>query len=65
MSPVGPGVDVIIWDVAGAADIDTVTTDGAGNIAAGTVSLDADSVIRFRVENFEGRAFSTQQTTTA
>lgn len=64
LTNVGGGVDVIIYDVATDTDLDTVTTDSNGHIAAGTVSVDADSHIRFRVENFFGMAFSVDQITT-
>jgi hypothetical protein len=63
-TPVPGGVDVIIYDVATDADIDTVPTDGSGAIPNDTVAVSAGSEIRFRVENFEGRAFSTGQITT-
>lgn len=58
------GVDVIIYDVAGETDIDTVTTDSNGYVAAGTVSLDPGSRIRFRVENYFGQATSIARITT-
>jgi hypothetical protein len=60
----GAGVDVIIYDVDTATDLDTVTTDSNGQILAGTVSVAAGSHIRFRVENFQGMAFSVDQITT-
>jgi len=62
--PVGAGVEVIVYDVLTDTDIDTLTTDGSGDIAAGTVAVAAGSEVRFRVENYFGMAFSIQQTTT-
>ena len=58
------GADVIIYDVDSAADLDTVTTDADGLIAAGTVAAPAGSRIRFRVENYNGLAGSATQITT-
>ena len=58
------GVDVIIYDVDTASDIDTVTSDSNGLIAAGSVSVDPGSRIRFRVENYNGLAASITQETT-
>jgi hypothetical protein len=43
-----------------------LTTDADGNIAAGTLAaVPADTVVHFRVENFNGLAFSVSQRTTA
>lgn len=65
MSSVGPDVEVIIYHVEGVADVDTVTTDADGLIAANSVDVPVGDTIRFRVENFEGRAFSWQTVTTS
>lgn len=59
-----PGVDVRIWDVDGAADLGTVTTDVDGYIVAGSVTPAAGTKIRFRVEDEEGLAGSVTQITT-
>lgn len=59
-----PGVDVIVYDVDTNTDLDTVTTDSNGLVAADTVSVDAGSRIRFRVENEDGLAGSVTQITT-
>ena len=56
--------DVVIYDVAGAADLAVVTTDANGLIPAGSVAVDAGSRIRFRVENYFGMAGSVTQITT-
>lgn len=64
MTPVPGGVNVIIYDVDTDTDLDTVATDGNGEIPNDTVTSPAGSEIRFRVENFGGRAFSTAQITT-
>lgn len=45
-----------VWDVAGAADIGTVATDADGIFPATGVSLAVGSVVRIRVENYQGRA---------
>lgn len=58
-----PMTDVIISDDEG-TELDVVTTDGDGRIVAGTVSVDAGSRIRFRVENYFGLAGSVSQITT-
>ena len=58
------GVDVVIYDVETETDLDTVTSDSNGYIEPGTVSVDAGSRIRFRVENHEGQSGSVTQITT-
>ncbi len=58
------GVDVVIYDCDGEVDLDTVTSDSNGLIAAGTVAVAVGTRIRFRVENHEGLAGSVTQITT-
>lgn len=45
-----------VWDVAGAADIATVATDANGIFPTTSTSLAAGSVVRVRIENYQGRA---------
>jgi hypothetical protein len=64
---VGAGVSVKIRaeGVGSDAAESPLTTDASGNIAAGTLAaIAADTVVHFRVENFQGMAFSVSQTTT-
>ena len=64
---VGAGVSVKVWDTVAEADSadSPLTTDANGHIAAGSLSdVAAGTVVHFRVENFNGLAFSVSQTTT-
>lgn len=56
--------DVIVYDTVTEADIDTLTTDVNGHLAAGTLSVAVGTLVRFRVENFQGRAHSVDVVTT-
>ena len=47
-----------------AADLTTLTTNSDGEIAAGTLAVDAGTRVRFRVENYQGLAASLTQVTT-
>lgn len=64
---VGAGVDVHVYDTVAEADSadSPLTTDSDGEIAGGTLSdVAAGTIVHFRVENFNGMAFSVSQTTT-
>lgn len=64
---VGPGVDVHIRAEGGGADEaeSPVTTDANGEIADGSLAGVAVGVkVHFRVEEFQGMAFSVAQITT-
>lgn len=64
---VGAGVSVKIRAAGAGADAaeSPLTTDSDGNIAAGSLAaIAADTVVHFRVENFQGMAFSVSQITT-
>lgn len=61
------GVEVHIYDVTAEADAaeSPLTTDGDGEIAAGSLAAVAVGTrVRFRVENYNGLAFSRTQVTT-
>lgn len=67
IASVGAGVSVKVRAAgAGADSADSpLTTNSDGEIAAGTLSdIAAGTVVHFRVENFNGMAFSVSQTTT-
>lgn len=51
-----PGLTVKVYDVTGAADVATVTTDSDGNFPATSVSGAAGSLYRIRAENYQGKA---------
>lgn len=64
---VGAGVSVKIRAAGAGADAaeSPLTTDSDGNIAAGSLAaIAAGTVVHFRVENFQGMAFSVSQITT-
>jgi hypothetical protein len=64
---VGAGVDVAVWSETAEADVaeSPLTTDADGEIAAGTLAAVAvGTVVHFRVENYNGMAFSVSQVTT-
>jgi len=64
---VGPGVDVAVYDTVAGADAaeSPLTTDSNGEIAAGSLAAVAvGTKVHFRVENFQGMAFSSSQLTT-
>jgi hypothetical protein len=45
-----------VWNVAGAADIATVSTDANGIFPTTATGLAVGSVVRIRIENYQGRA---------
>ena len=55
---------VKVYDVTNNANLSNLTTDGIGHIASGTLSVDAGTVVRFRVENYLGLSGAIEQTTT-
>lgn len=55
---------VKVRNTATNTDIATLTTDSNGHIAAGTLSVAAGTLVRFRVENYQGRAHSVDVVTT-
>jgi hypothetical protein len=64
---VGAGVSVKIRAEGAGADAaeSPLTTDSDGHIASGSLAAIAvGTVVHFRVENFQGMAFSISQTTT-
>lgn len=64
---VGPGVEVKIRAQGGGSDEaeSPLTTDANGEIVAGTLAgVAVGTKVHFRVEEFQGMAFSTAQTTT-
>lgn len=64
---VGAGVNVHVYDTVALADSadSPLVTDADGHIADGTLSdVAVGTVVHFRVENFNGLAFSVSQTTT-
>jgi hypothetical protein len=64
---VGPGVEVLIRAQGGGSDEaeSPLTTDSNGEIAAGTLAgVVAGTKVHFRVEEFQGMAFSVAQITT-
>lgn len=44
-----------VWDVVGAADIATVATDASGIFPTTVTSLAVGSVVRIRIENYQGK----------
>lgn len=52
-----------VWNVAGAVDIATVATDAQGIFPTTNVALTAGSVVRIRIENYQGRAGYIETTT--
>jgi hypothetical protein len=63
LSPV-PGATLQIYNADSGIEIGTVVTDEFGFVAPGTVSPEAGTRLRFRVENFEGLAGSITKLTT-
>ena len=64
---VGAGVDVLVRAQGGGSDEaeSPLTTDANGEIAAGTLaSVSIGTKVHFRVEEFQGMAFSVAQITT-
>ena len=64
---VGPGVDVLVRAEGEGSDEaeSPLTTDSNGEIAAGSLaSVVAGTKVHFRVEEFQGMAFSVAQITT-
>lgn len=55
---------VKVYDVTNNANLSNLTTDGVGHITGGTLSVDAGTVVRFRVENYLGLSGAIEQTTT-
>jgi hypothetical protein len=67
ITSVGAGVSVKIRAEGAGADAaeSPLTTDANGHIAAGSLAaIAAGTVVHFRVENYNGMAFSVSQTTT-
>lgn len=61
------GVDVHVYDVTAEADVaeSPLTTDSNGETAAGSfAAVAAGTRVRFRIENYNGLAFSRTQVTT-
>lgn len=61
------GTEIHVWDVTAGADVaeSPLLVDTNGDIASGSLAaVAAGTRIRFRLENFEGRAFSAAQLTT-
>ncbi|MGE0131883.1 MAG: hypothetical protein AB7U82_27685 [Blastocatellales bacterium] len=52
-----------VYDVAGAADIATVSTDASGIFPATATGLAVGSVVRIRIESYQGRAGYVEATT--
>lgn len=48
-------ITIKVWDVTGAADVATITTDAHGYFPATSVSRAAGAVYRLRCENYQGR----------
>ena len=61
---VAAGVLVVIYNVTGGADITSVNTDSNGDIPADSCTGLPGDILRFRVENYQGMAFSTAQIAT-
>ena len=51
-----PNQQCKVYNVAGAVDIATVTTDANGIFPTTGTSLAVGSVVRIRIENFQGKA---------
>lgn len=67
MTSVGAGVSVKVRIEGAGSDAaeSPLTTDSDGEIAAGTIAAaDPDDVLLFRVENYNGMAFSVSQVAT-
>jgi hypothetical protein len=67
ITSVGAGISVKVRaEGAGSDSADSpLTTDANGDIAAGTLSdVGVGTVVHFRIENYNGLAFSVSQTTT-
>lgn len=67
ITSVGAGIEVHVYDTSASADSadSPLLTDADGLIADGTLSdVDPATVVHFRVENYNGMAFSVSQTTT-
>lgn len=45
-----------VWNVAGAAELVTVATDASGIFPTTNVSVNVGSLVRIRIENYQGRA---------
>ncbi|MEO7509331.1 MAG: hypothetical protein ABIZ95_18945 [Pyrinomonadaceae bacterium] len=56
---------VEVYDATNSVDLDPITADSNGVVGAGTVAVDAGTVVRFRVEGYLGAAGALEQTTTA
>lgn len=59
-----PSVTVKVYDATNVADLDDLESDTDGNVAAGTLDVEAGTTIRFRVENYLGLAGVLEQVTT-
>lgn len=59
-----PSVTIKVYDATHVASLSDLTADVAGHVAAGTLSVDAGTVVRFRVESYLGMAGVLEQVTT-
>lgn len=50
-------VTLEVWSVTEAADVGSVTTDASGVVAPASINVSVGDVLRFRVENYDGRAW--------
>jgi hypothetical protein len=51
-----PNQQCKVWNVAGAAELTTATTDAEGIFPTTNVNLPAGSLVRIRIESYQGRA---------
>jgi hypothetical protein len=60
-----PSTSIKAWDTVADVDLGAVaTSDANGIVAGGTVAVAAGTRVRFRIENFHGRAGYEEQVTT-
>lgn len=64
IQPVPANVTVKVYNTVTQSDIATLQTDANGFIAAGQLNVDAGTLVRFRVENYQGMAMSVSLYTT-
>jgi hypothetical protein len=53
-----------VYDVTGAADLVTVSTDANGIFPSTSTGLASGSLVRIRIENYQGRAGYVEKVTT-
>ena len=58
------GVTVKVRDVTHGADLANLVADGNGHVAAGSYAVAVGTLLRFRVENYQGRSGYLEQVTT-